>query len=100
MKRIAFQAIGLAVGKTVRGRVARIILLVGLLPLLGIGAYLALSLRDTLGGTTNRNLESYSAVEAAAVANVVRQAEANIELLASNPSWSHPRPPERKSVRS
>ncbi|MBI1885652.1 MAG: EAL domain-containing protein [Chloroflexi bacterium] len=85
MKKIAFRAIGLAVGKTVRGRVARIILVVGLLPLLGIGAYLALSLRDTLGGTANHSLKNYSLVEAAAVANVVRQAEANIKLLASNP---------------
>ncbi len=90
MKKIAFRAIGLAVGTTVRGRVARIILVVGLLPLLGIGAYLALSLRDTLGSTANHNLKNYSRVEAAAVANVVRQAEANIQLLASNPVLESP----------
>ena len=90
MKKIALKAIGLAIGKTVRGRVARVILLVGLVPVLAIGAYLGLSLRDTLGGTANHHLESYSRVEAAAVANVVRQAEANIELLASNPILESP----------
>jgi len=90
LRKIASRAIGLAIGKTVRGRVARIILLVGLLPVLGIGAYLGLSLRGTLGGTANHHLESYSLIEAAAVANVVRQAEANIELLASNPILESP----------
>ena len=83
--RLAFRLGRFLVGQSIRGKAGRLLLLVGLLPLLAIAAYVFLSQRAVLSQTANDNLANHALLEAASVERVLRDAGHDIELLASNP---------------
>lgn len=77
-------------GRSIRGRVARVLLLVGLLPLLGMAAYIVVSQRAVLSQTANDNLANHALLEAASVERILGTAAGDVEVLASNPILQSP----------
>ncbi len=72
-------------GRSIRGRVGRLLLLVGLLPLLGMAGYIMVSQRAVLSRTANDNLANHALLEAASVERILDAAASDLEVLASNP---------------
>lgn len=72
-------------GRSIRARVGRFLLLVGLVPLLAMAAYIFVSQRAILSQTANDNLTNHAQLEAASIERVLRDAAGDVEVLASNP---------------
>jgi diguanylate cyclase (GGDEF)-like protein len=87
---LAFRLGGILAGQSIRGRAGRLLLLVGLLPLLVMAAYVFLSQRGVLSQTANDNLANQALLQAASVERVLRDAGHDIELVASNPVIQSP----------
>lgn len=83
--RLAFRLGRFLAGQSIRGKAGRLLLLVGLLPLLAMAAYVFLSQRAVLSQTANDNLANQALLEAASVERVLHDAGHDIEVLASNP---------------
>lgn len=77
-------------GRSIRGRVGRFLLLVGLLPLLGMATYIVVSQRAVLSQTAKDNLANHALLEAASVERILRNAAGDVEVLASNPVLQSP----------
>ena len=73
------------IGRSIRGRVGRLFLLVGLVPLLVMAGYLVFLQRGVFSETTNDNLANYARVEAASVDHVLSMASSDLMVVASNP---------------
>ncbi len=72
-------------GKSLKARLNRLLILVGILPIAIVFGFLLLSMRpNVISGAEERLLES-SQLQALAVRNELDEARTNIELLAANP---------------
>ena len=86
----ASRLLAILLGQSIRGRVARLLLLAGLVPLLGVAAYVSLSQRTVLSETANENLANHALLQAAAVERLMHEATGDIQVLASNPVLQSP----------
>ena len=82
--------LAILLGRSIRGRVARLLLLAGLVPLLGVAVYVSLSQRTVLSETANDNLANHALLQAAAVERLTHEATGDIQVLASNPVLQSP----------
>ena len=78
------------IGRSIRGRVGRFFLLVGLVPLLVMAGYLVFLQSGVFSETTNDNLANYARVEAASVEHVLGTAASDLMVVASNPVLRSP----------
>jgi diguanylate cyclase (GGDEF)-like protein/putative nucleotidyltransferase with HDIG domain len=78
--------------------VGRVLLFVGLAPLLAIALYVAVWQRSTLSQTATDNLANHALLEAAGIERLLNDAAGDIEALAANPVLEAPgAPAEQKS---
>jgi diguanylate cyclase (GGDEF)-like protein/PAS domain S-box-containing protein len=81
---------GLLLGRSIHGRVGRFLILVGLIPLLALATYIAVSQRAVLSSTASENLSSHASLRAASVERVLRDAAKDVEVIAANPALRSP----------
>ncbi|MGQ9571786.1 MAG: diguanylate cyclase [Dehalococcoidia bacterium] len=77
--------IRLLLGRSIQGRLAALLLLVGVGPLVAMAVYFATSQRAVLSDTADQNLRSHAQLEAGAIGRLLRDARAHVQVLADSP---------------
>lgn len=88
--RLLRRSLRLILGRSLRGRVGRFFLFVGLVPLLALGLYTAVSQERIVSKTAEENLANYARLEAASVEYILRDAAENVAVIAANPALTAP----------
>ena len=78
------------VGRSVRGRVSRAFLLIGLIPIVAMAGYLVFVQRGIFSETTNEMLASHAQIEASNVEHILLDAANDMKVVASNPVLHSP----------